>query len=513
MKLFGYDKKNIIKEILVDALFDKSWIITNIFLLLTIILITLSSNNYRDFLLNIIMVSVGVIGTLSFLYFIAILIITYLLLLRENRINLELKGLKHNYAIQLLLCSAKGFLSFLFIVSMVLATVLTNQFITEVRNVQCWNNTKDIYRISMNYVGQESDLELEVKLHKKVEQLYKVLEKENDAFFMDANDIYTLDMLGADFPLTGLTTDGWNTHITVSPNYFRFNHIYNCDNIPVEECLIYDENVLNLLVPEGLNSIMPQLENQFMDYFHFYRFDIYKNVYSEASNDDWNPDTNEELRLNVIKVKNNQSYFTFSPYIRIDAGNKIVDPVAVVFTDNFHPSSTFTKASRCLFFKYEGNTEDCNKYLTDILNINGFIYATPIYNEISERLIQLRRNGELGLFITVFVIGGYLLSCYCLISNYFTFNKKPICIKRILGHGIMRQSIKVIELFFIPTILATISFMVVKKLRLIQALSFVSIKYCIIIISFMVMNDIMAFITISMLVKRNSINNFLKGEF
>ena len=502
--------RRIVPQLLIKLSFDKNWIIAVALLMFIVGLMTLLSKSYREFWFSFNLIFLGVLVVLGALYAVLTSVIIAVISFRNDKLYLAIKGERSYKCFQFSLSIIKGLLVFLFITTIALSMQSTNQLITEMKNKRNWESAKDIYRISMNYIGQDSDLEMEVELQKKVEKMYKILERDNNAFFMDATDIYTLEMLGEDFPLTGLVTNGWNTHITVSPNYFCYNPIYSCEDVSVENKIKYDQNILNILVPESLSSKIPELEKQFLEYFYFYRIGIFENVYSQAINDQWNPIADDNLKINIIQVKDNQSYFTFSPYIRKENGNKIIDPVVVVYTDNFHPSSTFSKASRCLYFKYDGNNDECNDYLEKILGMKGFIYADSIYSEISDRIVQARHNLIFGFLVTAFSVFGLFVLCHCLIANYVVMNRKAICTKGISGFGILQQFRQAFVLSILPTVLSILLFWSIKRLYPINIFSLASVKYLLHGTIIIILNEILAFLSIIKYEKKKIMKGFLK---
>lgn len=417
---FGYSRLWIIFSIISDVFFEKNWlgIIGGLYVILSIVF--LCSDLYRPFYAQAAMICLFFVIVFSCIYtiFLSLILLVYLII-RTNKTSLTSEGRKSGIIVQTANYCVKSLSVLLLFISVAFLTAVYTQFTTEKHNLQGLAGVENLYKVSMNDVGQETDLSIEVALHKKVADLYQHLTAENSAFFMDADDIYAMEVFGMDYPLTGLVTNGYATHITVSPNYFQFNPIMTSEGIPVEQEFIYSENVLNLLVPESLSSIYDELNEQFLDYFDFYRFGVYEKIYSDASNDLWYQTEQNNLEINIIPVKNGQLYFTFSPDIRQDAGNKILDPVVVVYTDNFHPSSTFTKASRCLYFQYDDNQKITpDDYLAEIVGIDGFLFAGSVWKDAAGRVSQLQRNYVAVVLLAIFIIGGYLLTGFNLFTNF-----------------------------------------------------------------------------------------------
>lgn len=403
---------------------------------------------YRSFVLQIIVFYVALFILISLLYSVLIgwEMLTYFLV--HNRTIIELKHKKPGPLIQLTNYCFKFVVSVMLFVSFICLVGLQGQNKMEQRNLHRWDNLTDLYRISMCDVGQDYDIKIEVELHKKVEQLYRQLTKENGAFVMDANDVFAMEVLGLDYPLTGLVTEGNSTHITVSPNYFMENPIYTSDGQSVDQAIIYQENVINILVPETLGNIYEEIKMRFQKYFEFYRFKVYDNVYSDAPNDSWNPSREEELKVNIIPVKAGQYYFTFSTNIRRNSENKILDPVVVVYTDNLHPSTIFTMTSRALFFRYDRKQEmSPNEYLAQYVGMDDFVYADCAWRNANEKAVQYRNNFYASVMLTLFIIVCYITISYCIWKNCYIRKDYPITV-------------------FIPTLLASGLFIILQRMEL-----------------------------------------------
>ena len=510
----GYGRLKIIFTVIGDLLSGKMWIGIVGFPFIILNFLILIKDVYRTFYIPI----VGIYLTIM-----VVLICTYLLMLcgfilvylitRRCKISLSIKGLKPSIVVQIVNYCVKFASVFLFIMAVTFLIALSEQFMIEEQNLQAWINAKDIYKVSMNDVGQEFGLDIEVELHKKVATLYQQLTSENNAFFMDADDIYAMEIYGENYPLTGLITNGYYTHITVSPNYFKFNPIVTSENISVEEELIYSDNVLNLLVPESLSSTYDELNEQFLDYFDFYRFRVYEEIYSDASNDLWSPSTQDELEINIIPVKTGQWYFTFSPNIRQDTGNRILDPVVVVYTNNFHPSSTFTKTSRCLYFQYDSSQEVTpNDYLAEIVEMNGFVFASSVWEDVAGRVSQLQRNYIAAIFLTLFIVLGYLVTSFSLFFNYFMRNQYIVTIKSLWGFSAYRRYASAFMMLFAPTLLALFVFAWIRTSRLARFFPAISIQGIILVGILLVGMDILYFVFMEKILSKKSINNILKGE-
>lgn len=510
----GYSRLRIIYSIISDLFFGKIWIgwVGGLYIIISVALFCIEE--YKPFYVQIVSLYLVLAILISCIYatFLSCELLVCLIK-RRNGFSLVLKNMKPNMVVQVANYFVKFVSVFLFFVSITFLAALYEKFATDKHNMQSWIDIKDIYKVSMSDVGQDYDLSIEVELHKKITDLYQHLITENNAFFMDADDIYAMEVYGVDYPLTGLVTNGYSTHITVSPNYFQFNPIFTSEGIPIEQELVYADNVLNILVPESLSSIYDELNKQFLNYFEFYRYRIYENVYSDASNDSWNPSRQKDLEVNIIPVKTGQLYFTLSPDIRQNDNNKVLDPVVVVYTDNFHPSSTFTKTSRCLYFEYDDNHKKTpNDYLAEIVDMDDFVFASSVWKDVSDRVTQLRRNYAVTILLTIFIILGYFVTSFSLFSNYFMRNRYAVTIKTLWGYSIYRRYCSAFVILFTPTLLAILLFLFAVTSKLSRLFPTISLQETILVGMFVVGIDIAYFVIIEKILSKKSMNSILKGD-
>ena len=149
---------------------------------------------------------------------------------------------------------------------------------------------------------------------------------------------------------------------------------------------------------------------QFKEYLDFNRFLIGERVYQNASNETWKPNRGP-LSVNVIAVKDGQSYYSFNDSFRKEENNAIVDAVAVIYTDNFHPSYILFTSSRALFFQYD-DEKTVDNYLEKITGIKGFLRADSVYK-------SFKKDFELDLFDLAVA----LLSLGIIIMGYWQIGK------------------------------------------------------------------------------------------
>ncbi len=301
-------------------------------------------------------------------------------------------------------------MSILCIVSVSLVVPSIQNAFIEVRNLNMCKDKKDVYRINMNYIGQDESLEKEIEIQHVAEKAYAKLTKDNKGFFMDADAIHMNDMMKYSAEQNGLIgINGEETHITVSPNYFIHNPIQTSDGELVESKIDFDENTINLLVPGKYIKHESDLVRQFAEYLVFNRFSVGERVYKNASNESWNPKEGTPV-VNIIPIKDGQPFYTYSNKIRRNEKNCIIDPVAVVYTGNFHPSYVLNTSSRSLYFEYKDNG-DVDEYLSEVAGMNGFLNAGSVYVEAKTSAKRQCFDAFIAVFCLIVNMLGYLFTC------------------------------------------------------------------------------------------------------
>ncbi len=125
------------------------------------------------------------------------------------------------------------------------------------------------------------------------------------------------------------------------------------------EQIIYDDLTLNILVPEKYMDMEEQIISAYREQFYFEKVQA-TNDYNEMAGIETVLDIPEEsLNINIIYVKDGQSYFTFRSDCASTTNNRIVDPIVMIYTSNIHCNYAHSIMSQWLYFySDEENIED-----------------------------------------------------------------------------------------------------------------------------------------------------------
>ena len=104
----------------------------------------------------------------------------------------------------------------------------------------------------------------------------------------------------------------------------------------------------------------------------------------------------------------------------MDENNSIVDAVAVIYTDNFHPSYILITAASALFFQYD-KEQSVDDYLNEIAGVKGFIRADSVYK-------TAKKDFELDLFdfAVAILLLGINICGYLEVSRFISEKKRKI---------------------------------------------------------------------------------------
>ena len=208
----------------------------------------------------------------------------------------------------------------------------------------------DIMAYRVSDLSWEEQLEFEVA----ASRFFAELEEKHNAFIVDT---FNFRMSGGlrnweiheQHYLSGEFENFWPSSfcshgrsIQVSIHYFLHNPIEPVDGGNLLDHLIFDPYTMNVLVPESLRAYEDAVIAAHRFRFWFDRIDV-DNIYNEFIGTPLNQTIPDDLNINIIYVKNNQSYFLFNSNVESENDSIIVDPVVrVLLADSIHPAQIRT---------------------------------------------------------------------------------------------------------------------------------------------------------------------------
>ncbi|WP_215559488.1 hypothetical protein, partial [Bacillus mycoides] len=149
-------------------------------------------------------------------------------------------------------------------------------------------------------------------------------------------------------------------------------------------------------------------------------------------------------KVNILYVKNEQSYFTFSPNMAEKTDYEIIDPIAVVVNEQFDPSILVNHMSMGYgyYTKNNGN-ENPFKLTQNTLKNYGFQdVLQPVSVAYSNVELKIENNKDLlqlsaiycGIFIILAAVLLFFSSMY-----YLEMNKKLLALQWIFGYNFFEK--------------------------------------------------------------------------
>lgn len=328
-------------------------------------------------------------------------------------------------------------------------------------NLSLWSKTEGLYKSTLLYTGQV-DRRTENKQNKNLQKVYTELTKQQKGFVINTSNyekiskgvLYNVNTEGKN-PLTS----PYGKAITISKNYLRYNPIQS-ETGKIEDFWIEDDTVLNLLVPVSLKKYEEEIRNNFLEQFHFQKIEV-ENIYNEEMNKPLNTTPKEDLRINIIYVKNGESYFTFDPSNKGEGDHYIYDPIAII--DNTQFDSSYYRSYISKFFYFYSNENDPMQTvgsITEKYNASSQVQSVKsVYDQYGD-IIQKLVKSQYALLVAMIAISiaAITVSLYFTIC-YFHKNKLMLTIQYIHGHSFFKRSRRLLLLhliILIPLILCAL---------------------------------------------------------
>ncbi|KAA6446896.1 DUF1430 domain-containing protein [Bacillus swezeyi] len=398
----------------------------------------------------------------------------------------------------------------------IIASSLSNLFELkqQLDNKSYWNKTQTIYKLSFANTGiNYNDLKLDREKNDKVRKLYHELEQHKDAFIMDAENYALLERDGKN-PIYFYTLNTTKENeiyspsgrsITISPNYLKINPISGANGKPISKKeLNFDSNTLNILVPQKYAKYKEKIIEAYKKQFFFQKAEV-DNLYNKEMNQPLNTVKKEQLKVNIVYTQNKQKYFTFnSEFGDTQNKNNIVDPIAVVFTNNVDSSFITAYATSCLFFSDSSKGmafDHIMPYLEQTDTRNLINSAVSVYQELSDQIARLQNQfiqNFIGLVITLILSVAFLVSY---IWSYYSTNAYRLYLKEIFGYSYWERNKQLIILSVVSNCLIGIGFSVYYKI-------FELIGFILLFVGI----ELIVLYFLSLYLNRKNMNKIIKGD-
>lgn len=309
-----------------------------------------------------------------------------------------------------------------------------------------WKYTKNLYNICEIYSPAYEDLALQDELNDKTLKVYKDLSKLDKVFIINSLNFERPPFINSENKNVNYnykvniknekdfySPDGRD--IMVDKNYLKRNSVKTFyDKKNVLDKIDNNSDVLNILVPQKFKKYEKDIEKSYREWFYFQKVYVY-NMYKDARNQELSKKKIDDLKINLIYVENDQSYFTYNSNSG-DYLNNIKNPLVTVYTENVDNSVLAATLGGSIFL------EATNEYsaLEEVKNITQKYNATELngilsvydkkgqqISDIEDKIYSLRLN--------IIVISLVLIMLIAVITYvYYKSYISKIVIKSLYGY-------------------------------------------------------------------------------
>ena len=361
---------------------------------------------------------------------------------------------------------------------------------TNEANLNLWKNTENMFKICEIYSPIYGNLPKEYEQNEKILSVYKDLSKMNKVFIINTLNFEHANITDSEEYCNYMTNvhkeedlyspNGRN--IMVDKNYLKRNFIkaYS-DKSNVLDKIDDNKDVLNILVPQKLKKYEDTIKKSYREWFYFQKVDVL-NIYKEARNEELVTREIDDLKINLIYIENNQSYFTYNMYSG-DSFNTIKDPIVTVYTENVDNSVLAANLSAYMFLESE-NEYSASKAIKDVTqkyNINELNAVLSVYDEKGEEIDYIKDKIE-RLILKIIIVLFMLIALMSVITYvYYKSWISKIVIKSLYGYnfistykGLLLSSLCMYILAFL---LMTIIYKEIYPFMIIVAISMILIDF------------------------------------
>ena len=233
-----------------------------------------------------------------------------------------------------------------------------------------------IYTTQVQYTGEDDPVQY-LEIAARSAHLLAELEDKAGAFVADFYNYQAMDDAGTPlYTMNGMQfaeeIDPNGHCIRVSRNYFAHNPIEAADGSNLTEQFVYDNLTLNLLVPEKYRDMEEDIVTAHRDRFYFEKVEAENSYNQEAGISDRMNIAKEDLKINIIYVKDGQDYFSFRSDCAPQTGCHVEDPVVQIYTGNIHCNYAHSFMSQWVYIPSEAESaEEAYQEISDMIRSCG----------------------------------------------------------------------------------------------------------------------------------------------
>lgn len=460
--LWGYSKAKIVRSFFSPFL----WFLSIIFTLFSIGIIIISvifSKIYflKDFFQLFILVNILLLMILLFVTLLGVLLI-----FKFNKYHQSVKGALPFRKIQWMSIILKTVVSIALFSMISFSFMKYNNLTNKINSLSYWDDTQNVFRIQVGVLNNDilDNLKLDRDLNDRLSLFYEKIKKNNQAFLIEAEKFSVIDYKDGK-PIYSYMSGIENTNdlytpqgrrVIVDENYLKVNPIQSSNGVPIIMQLHKDKNTLNVLVPEHLKVIEEHIANSYREWFYFQSVEIV-NMYNKELAYPLIKKKIDDLKINIIYTKKGQEYFTYSNY-RGNQKNRVIDPIAMLYTDSLDTSTIGAYATHSLFFldNSNGNAYENISSSLEEANVKEINNVVSVYDEASGEIIELKWElfQQLIGLIIVIIFSFILFVAY--IWSYYNSHLYQLTLKYLFGYSYWKRNKTIIFITSLSNIFAAV---------------------------------------------------------
>lgn len=371
-----------------------------------------------------------------------------------------------------------------------------------------WNNTKNLYNLYETYSPYYVDnLAAEDILNDKFFRVYKELSDSNKVFIIQAtnferpgiNDLSIKSQEDFDYSYrinVESQEDLYSPHgknIVVDKNYLKKHIIKSLDGKNVLTKIDNNDNVLNILVPSKFKQYEDIIENSFKEWFYFQKVEV-TNKYKESRGQNKIEKSINDLKINIIYIRNGQDFFTYNPNSG-DNCNIIRDTIITVYTENVDNSFLAACFGSYIFIESSDEYSALKEVsaITQKYNVIELNSISSVYDKKGEeiRTLESRMNNLILNTIIIFCFLAILM--VVIVYTYYEAFLSEIIIKSLHGYSFfqiykrflfMNFIINIVTLFLVVIVYEKVSLYMIVITALMSFIDYViekTINKCLLI--------------------------------
>lgn len=449
-KMFGYRNKDIIRDLFLLDCFPMIIIAFLVSVIITIIYLWNFNSLARFFYFIRFWMIFLIVTAVVFL----VLFTVVSQIIRFAKSTAVLKNSKPVHLIKRVNYVVKAIFSILAVSMFIISFQDLSTIIKQNSNLSKWNQTK--YYATIGFTVDDSimdDYVSEYNFNTKIQKLCSLLNN-NGAMLFSPSSYYSANAKEKSqydqFP----TYSPYKESVCINNNYLKLNPIYNLDGNRVE---INNEDTDNMtiLVPVKYKNYSQIIKKLYQDYSTIQYYGP-RDHYAKLTGENINYDPTDKqqilahhsyLELQVIYVKNNQSYFSYDPNVSKKTNNAIIDPIAMIINNNNgdihdYPAYLSRGEIRARVANYYNPSQSVNKQIVSAGLQNNIVQITSLYDTVGQYMYNTITHIVIEILVMTVSFCIVALIIFFSTLNYLEEEKSINAVKRIHGYSFFKRHFK-----------------------------------------------------------------------